>query len=83
VNDFGTARRASGEFARNRAQQAREWLRSETAASLLALLEEDPALAARLAELESEVAAGRVPPRVAADELTARLRRQLATTGGT
>jgi LAO/AO transport system kinase len=82
VEDYCTARRASGEFARHRAEQAREWLRSETAANLLALLDEDPALAARLAELEAGVAAGAVPPRVAADELTARLRRQLAATGG-
>ncbi|MBL8224969.1 MAG: methylmalonyl Co-A mutase-associated GTPase MeaB [Chromatiales bacterium] len=83
VNDYCAARRAAGEFTRNRAEQAREWLRSETAANLLALLDEDPALAARLAELEADVAAGHVPPRVAADELTARLRRQLAATGGT
>jgi LAO/AO transport system kinase len=83
VNDYCSARRAAGEFDRNRSEQAREWLRSEMAAALLALLDEDPQLAGRLAELEAEVARGGVPPRVAADELTARLRRSIAAPGGT
>jgi LAO/AO transport system kinase len=81
VGEYRRIRNESGEFARHRADQARAWLRSEMAENLLALLDADPVLAARLAELEADVTAGRVLPRVAADELTHRLRRRLASAG--
>jgi LAO/AO transport system kinase len=81
VGQYRAARLASGEFQANRAEQARAWLRSEVAESLLGLLDADPALAARLRELDAAVAAGQVLPRVAADELTHRLRQQLAAAG--
>jgi len=63
----------AGELATRRASQARAWLWSETAENLLALLQEDPALAARLRELEQAVASGGTAPRVAARELVAAL----------
>jgi LAO/AO transport system kinase len=81
IGQYRTARLASGEFQANRADQARAWLRSEVAENLLGLLDADPALAARLRELDAAVAAGQVLPRVAADELTHRLRQQLAAAG--
>lgn len=62
-----------GELATRRASQARAWLWSETAENLLTLLREDPALAARLRELEQAVASGHSAPRVAARELVATL----------
>jgi LAO/AO transport system kinase len=60
---------ASGDLAATRASQARRWLWSETAESLLALLREDPAAAVRMQALEQQVAAGKLSPRVAAQEL--------------
>jgi LAO/AO transport system kinase len=81
IGQYRTVRLASGEFQTNRAEQARAWLRSEVAENLLALLDADPALATRLRELDAAVAAGQVLPRVAADELTHRLRQQLAAAG--
>jgi LAO/AO transport system kinase len=60
---------ASGDLAAARAGQARRWLWSETAESLLARLREDPAAAARMQVLEETVAAGKLSPRVAAQEL--------------
>jgi LAO/AO transport system kinase len=60
---------ASGDLAAARASQARRWLWSETAESLLAMLREDPAAAARMQALEDAVAAGKLSPRVAAQEL--------------
>jgi LAO/AO transport system kinase len=60
---------ASGALAAQRAEQARKWLWSETAESLLEHLKEDADVRARLAELEAAVAQGRMAPRVAADEL--------------
>jgi LAO/AO transport system kinase len=60
---------ACGELAARRAHQARAWLWSETAASLMALLQEDATLQTRLRELEAAVAAGETAPRVAAREL--------------
>jgi LAO/AO transport system kinase len=81
VTEYRRVRVASGEFQANRADQARTWLRSEVAENLLGLLDADPTLATRLRELDAAVAAGQVLPRVAADELTHRLRQQLAAAG--
>lgn len=63
------AMRANGELARARAAQARAWLWDETGAGLLELLRADPAIQARVHELEAAVAAGLTSPRVAAQEL--------------
>ena len=60
---------ASGDLGAARAAQARRWLWNETVESLMALLQEDPLVRQRIQELEQAVAAGRVSPRVAAQEL--------------
>ncbi|MEW8043666.1 MAG: methylmalonyl Co-A mutase-associated GTPase MeaB [Candidatus Sedimenticola endophacoides] len=54
---------ASGELLQRRAEQARSWMWSETAESLLAALRQ------RIPELEREVMAGRLPATVAARQL--------------
>ncbi|MEW8021117.1 MAG: methylmalonyl Co-A mutase-associated GTPase MeaB, partial [gamma proteobacterium symbiont of Phacoides pectinatus] len=54
---------ASGELLQRRAEQARSWMWSETAESLLAALRQ------RISELEREVMAGRLPATVAARQL--------------
>lgn len=69
IEKYRDTMRASGDFAAARASQAQRWLWSETAESLLALLREDPAAAARMQTLEQAVAAGTLSPRVAAQEL--------------
>lgn len=66
-------RRAQGHFARRRAEQAREWFEAEVREGLLARLERDPALRARMATLGAEVAGGRAAPASAAAEVLATL----------
>lgn len=51
-------RRQSGHFAARRAQQARHWFEEEVRLGLLARLEKDPEMRARLAELGEKVAQG-------------------------
>jgi len=51
-------RRANGCFARTRAEQARHWFVREVRHGLLARLETDPAMRARMAELGDAVAGG-------------------------
>jgi len=63
----------AGELTARRARNARSWLWSETAETLIALLREDADLKHRLAELEQAVAAGNLAPRVAARELVEKL----------
>jgi LAO/AO transport system kinase len=62
-------------LAAKRAGQARAWMWSEIEEGLTSGLTEDPRLAARLAALEAEVAAGRIAPTAAAQEILAALRR--------
>ena len=69
IEKYRDTMQASGDFTAARASQARRWLWSETAESLLALLREDPAAAARMQTLEQAVTAGKLSPRVAAQEL--------------
>lgn len=59
-------RRDTGVMAATRADQARHWFREDLRAEMLALLTRDPALQARLTDLEAAVAAGRMTPAVAA-----------------
>jgi LAO/AO transport system kinase len=63
---FREAMAASGAFAARRSAQARDWLWSETAEGLLERLREHPGVRERLAALEEAVAAGTLPPTVAA-----------------
>ena len=57
---------ASGELNGRRAEQAKAWMWAELSAALLERLRADPAAAEAASRLESDVAAGRVPPTVAA-----------------
>ena len=57
-----------------RSRQAVAWMWSEVQDTLLDRLRNDPAVAARLARLEAEVAAGAVTPNAAARELLDRFR---------
>jgi len=64
---------APDEIALARAAQARKWLRSETADTLMDMIGEDPAIAAHLAALEQSVGDGRSSPRAAAHRLVSEL----------
>ncbi len=59
----------SGRLRERRTEQQRAWLWSEMSEQLLAAMRADPAAAARLAEVEQAVAAGDMPPAVAARRL--------------
>ena len=69
IEQYRATMTASGDLGAARAAQARRWLWNETVESLMALLREDPRVRQRIQELEQAVAAGRVSPRVAAQEL--------------
>lgn len=62
-------RAANGHLAAIRRGQATRWFRSAVDAALLAHLRQDPGIAARMATLEAEVAAGTKGPDTAAAEL--------------
>jgi len=66
-------RQAQGFIAQTRAAQARHWVRAEIEAEMLRLLTADAGLAARLAALEAEVAAGRLTATAAASAALAPL----------
>ncbi len=65
----GMALERSGALADRRAAQARAWMWGEISAGLLERIRSQPELAELAAHLESEAAAGRVPPTVAADRV--------------
>ena len=69
IERYQATMRANGELAAMRARQARQWLWSETAESLLEALKEDPEVQRRIAALEAQVMQSAKSPRVAADEL--------------
>ena len=69
IERFRSTMQTSGELAATRAQQARQWLWSETAETLLERLRDDPEVKRRIAALEAQVMQGVKSPRVAADEL--------------
>ena len=69
--DFLARLGASGEIARRRAEQAKGWMWSEVSEALLASLRARPGAAARIADLERQVAAGETTPATAAAELMA------------
>ncbi len=60
---------AAGEIAVRRSVQATAWMWSEVSENLMAALREHPGVQGRVATLEKEVAAGRIPPTAAAQEL--------------
>ncbi|MCC7489066.1 MAG: methylmalonyl Co-A mutase-associated GTPase MeaB [Gammaproteobacteria bacterium] len=69
IGRFRAAVTASGDFAANRASQARAWLWSEMAETLIDALRADRGMQGRLDAIEAAVAAGTAAPRVAAAEL--------------
>jgi len=69
VEEFRAALDGAGELAARRAGQARDWMWTEIADSLLDRLRADPEAARLAAELEAEVRAGRLPPTAAADQV--------------
>jgi LAO/AO transport system kinase len=71
IGRFRSRMTDAGEISAARASQARAWLWSEMAESLLESLREDPEMRRRVAAIESAVAEGRSAPRVAAQELVA------------
>lgn len=64
---------AAGELAARRTAQATTWMWAEVSATLLERITDNPALAERSRALEADVAAGRLPPPVAADRLIGEL----------
>ncbi|MSR08146.1 MAG: methylmalonyl Co-A mutase-associated GTPase MeaB [Gammaproteobacteria bacterium] len=72
VEDYQRVMTSSGDLQAKRAAQARRWLWSETAEQVMARLREDPAVRERVQALEQAVSAGRVSPRVAAQQLVTR-----------
>lgn len=66
----------SGEFSARRARQARSWMWSETAESLVKELKSHPLVRTRIGELESAVADGVLPASVAAEELVSIFKEQ-------
>ena len=69
VDEFRRIMTDSGDLQSKRAAQARHWLWNETAENVMSRLREDPGVRAELKSLEAAVAAGTVPPRVAAHQL--------------
>jgi LAO/AO transport system kinase len=66
-------RRGSGHWEAARAAQAERWFRAEVRAGLLAQIDADPGLRARMAALGRAVAARETAPEAAAAEILARL----------
>ena len=69
IQRFRETLTASGELAANRAGQARAWLWSEMAETLIESLQQDPGMKARVTTIEAAVTSGQASPRVAAQEL--------------
>ncbi len=69
VEAFRAATLGSGEADQQRRAQAVAWMWSEVQDTLLDQLRTDPAVAALVAPLEAEVAAGQVSPTAAATRL--------------
>jgi len=69
VEEYRQALGDAGEIESRRAAQARAWMWSETADSLLGELKENEAVKALVDQLEADVTAGRIPATVAAKQL--------------
>jgi LAO/AO transport system kinase len=74
VEECVGAVRATGGFERRRAEQAQQWMWTEVTETLLDELQAAPAVQARVAEMEAEVAAGRCSPAAAARQLLEQFR---------
>jgi LAO/AO transport system kinase len=71
IDEFHQTLEAAGELAAVRSRQARDWLWSETTASLIADLKDHPSIKTMISELEQAVADETLPPTVAAQQLIA------------
>src|ERR1700760_312869 len=71
ILDHGKAMNASGEFAARRQQQQIKWMWSMLEQRMLARLRADASVRARVKKIEAEVAAGRLTPSLAADDIGA------------
>lgn len=69
VEELARRRQDNGFWATRRAQQAQVWFAHAIEAGLISRLERNPSAAARRAELAEEVAAGTLPPDIAAEML--------------
>ena len=69
VLDHRKAMIASGEFANRRRDQQVKWMWTMLEQRLMARLRTDPSIRARVRKLETDVAAGRVAPALAAEQL--------------
>src|SRR4051794_18586806 len=74
ILDPRAAMKACGEFAERRRQQQVKWMWSMLEQRMLARLRADPATRARVKKTEAEVAAGRVSPALAAEQIAEMLR---------
>jgi len=66
VEEFRAALDATGELDRRRAEQAREWMWSEVAETLMDALRHDERVSGMVEQLEAAVTAGELPPAAAA-----------------
>jgi LAO/AO transport system kinase len=74
ILDHRTAMTASGEFAARRREQQIKWMWSMLEQRMLARLRADAATRAKVKKIEAEVAAGRVTPSLAAEQIAELLR---------
>ncbi len=69
IGDYRKTLTASGELTERRAEQACQWMWSETADSLLTAMRNDSDIKSIIPQLERSVAEGSVPPTLAAKRL--------------
>ena len=74
ILDHRTAMRASGDFAARRRDQQIKWMWSMLEQRMLARLRADASVRAKVKKIEAEVAAGRLTPSLAAEEIAELLR---------
>jgi LAO/AO transport system kinase len=74
IQDHRTAMNASGEFAARRRQQQVKWMWNMLEQRLMARLRADPAIRAKVKQIEASVADGRVAPALAAEQIAEMLR---------
>jgi LAO/AO transport system kinase len=74
ILDHRTAMKASGEFTARRQQQQVKWMWSMLEQRMMARLRADASVRAKVKRIEAEVAAGRISPALAAEQMAEMLR---------
>jgi GTPase len=74
ILDHRTVMNASGEFAKRRREQQVKWMWSMLEQRMLARLRGEPSVRAKVRKIETEVAAGRVAPSLAAERIAEMLK---------